>query len=62
MPNPTASDVHVNRPLTNVMQAWALGRPRYAFNRVFPIVGVPKQADQYFVWSREDIQDRKSVV
>jgi hypothetical protein len=54
MANPTASDVHVNRPLTNVMQSWAL-RPRYAFNRVFPIVPVPKQADAYFVWNREDI-------
>jgi len=54
MSNPTASDVHVNRPLTNVMQAWAM-RPRYAFNRVFPIVSVPKQSDAYFVWTREDI-------
>lgn len=55
MPNPTSSDVHVNRPLTNVMQSYALASNRYAFNRVFPIVNVPSQADSYFVWTREDI-------
>jgi len=54
MPQPTASDVHVNRPLTNVMIAWSLRPGAFAFNTVFPMVPVMKQSDKYFVWDRKD--------
>lgn len=57
MSNPTPSDVHVNRPLTNVLIDWRnTNANMYAWNRVFPVVPVQKQSDQYFVWDRLDAQ------
>lgn len=53
--SPTPTDVHVNRPLTNIQIEWRQSNQNtYAWNRVFPIVPVPNQSDQYFVWNRED--------
>ena len=53
---PTVSDLHVNRPLTQVMMHHTLQLNRFAFNQVFPVVGVQKQSDSYYVWDRNDIQ------
>jgi len=55
MSNPTPGDVHLNRPLTNVMIAWSARAGRYAFNTTFPIVPVKSQSDSFFVWDRADI-------
>ena len=51
---PTPGDVHVNRPLTNVSVAWLQDQARYIAGRVFPVVGVAKQSDLYFIFSRAD--------
>lgn len=55
MSNPTPSDVHVNRPLTNVMINWSIDVGRFAYNRTFPTVNSDKQSDRYFVWDRADV-------
>jgi hypothetical protein len=54
MPQPTSSDVHVSRPLTDLSVAYMQGASAFVADRVFPRVPVAKQADQYFVYSRED--------
>lgn len=52
MPQPTPSDVHVSRPLTNISVAYMQGR-NFLADRVFSRVGVSKQADQYFTYPKE---------
>lgn len=54
MPLPTISDVHVNRPLTNVAVAFTQDPANFISRRVFPEVLVDKQTDLYFTWARED--------
>lgn len=51
---PTPGDVHVDRPLTMISVGWIQRRMNYVAGRVFPTVGVPKQSDKYFVFSRAD--------
>lgn len=54
--NPTLQDVHVDRPLTNVMINWINRQgSKYAFNNAFPFVNVDSKSDEYFVWDRGDI-------
>jgi hypothetical protein len=62
MPQPTQSDVHVNRPLTNISIAY-MNEQDFIAGTVFPIVPVKKQSDQYFKypkdqWFRTDAQKR----
>lgn len=52
MPQPTRSDVHVNRPLTNVSVAYIQRAQDFIADKVFPIVPVMKQSDRYFVYSK----------
>jgi hypothetical protein len=54
MPNPTASDVHVNAALTNISVAYMQEDNAYVADRVFPVVPVPKQSDRYFVYNKGD--------
>ena len=54
MPNPTASDVHVNAALTNISVAFMQEDNSFVADRVFPIVPVPKQSDRYFVYNKGD--------
>lgn len=51
---PTASDVHVNAPLTNVSVAYIQAAENYVADKVFPVVPVQKQSDRYFVYSKAD--------
>lgn len=52
MPNPTRSDVHVNRPLTNISIAYIQRAQDFIADKVFPIVPVMKQSDRYFVYDK----------
>lgn len=52
MPQPTRSDVHVNRPLTNVSIAYIQRAQDFIADKVFPIVPVMKQSDRYFVYDK----------
>lgn len=52
MPQPTRSDVHVNRPLTNLSIAYIQRSQDFIADKVFPIVPVMKQSDKYFVYTK----------
>lgn len=53
MPQPTRSDVHVNRPLTNVSIAYIQRAQDFIADKVFPIVPVMKQSDRYFIYTKD---------
>jgi len=56
MPNPSHSAVHVSRPLTDLSVAYfAANQNKYAARRIFPAVGVMKQADKYYTYDRGDL-------
>lgn len=52
MPQPTRSDVHVNRPLTNISIAYIQKAQDFIADKVFPIVPVMKQSDLYFTYDK----------
>jgi hypothetical protein len=52
--NPTAGDVHINRPLTNMSVAWMQEQANYIADVVFPVVPVMKQSDLYWQFDRGD--------
>lgn len=54
MPQPTASDVHVNMPLTNISVAWAQDQREFIADRVFPVVPVQRQSNRYYVYDRDN--------
>jgi hypothetical protein len=54
MPNPTASDVHVNAALTNISIAYMQAAENFIADKVFPILPVAKQSDRYFVYDKGD--------
>ena len=54
MPQPTSQQVHVSRPLTDISVAYIQDASAYVAGQAFPNIPVAKQADQYFVYSRED--------
>lgn len=53
MPQPTRSDVHVNKPLTNLSIAYIQKAEDFIADKVFPLVPVMKQSDRYFVYSKD---------
>lgn len=52
--NPTAGDIHVNKPLTNISIAYLQGAENFVADRVFPNIPVGKQSDRYFKYDRAD--------
>jgi hypothetical protein len=56
MPNPTAGDVHVNVPLTNISIAYMQDAAGFVADKVFPNVPVQKQSDRYFRYDRSDFR------
>lgn len=54
MPSPTLNQVHVNRPLTNISQAYIQDQRDYIADRIFAVVPVQKQSDRYFVYTKGD--------
>lgn len=52
--NPTAGDVHVNRPLTNFSQRYVQRAEAFIATRAFPNLPVEKQSDLYYVFDRDD--------
>ena len=53
MSQPTRSDVHVDRPLTNISIAYIQEAKDFIADKVFPIVPVMKQSDRYFVYTKD---------
>lgn len=63
MPQPTRSEVHVNRPLTNISIAFMQQANKFVSTQVFPNIPVQKQSDRFFVyekgqWFRVEAQKR----
>lgn len=61
--SPSPGDVHVNRPLTNLLVGYMQDETNYVADRVFPNVPVSKQSDAYWEydradWNRDDMKDR----
>lgn len=54
MPSPVLQDVHVSAALTNVSVAFFQDEDNFVADKVFPMVPVVHQTDQYFVWSLAD--------
>lgn len=60
---PTKSDVHINRPLTNISIALMQNRSNFVAAEVFPIVPVQKQSDIFWsydnaYWNRDEMMPR----
>lgn len=53
MPQPTNSQVHINRPLTNISVAYMQDANEYVADKVFPIVPVDSKSDSFFVYDKE---------
>jgi len=51
---PTRSQVHIDSALTNISVAYVQSEDAYVAHQVFPVVGVQKQSDRYFLYKRED--------
>lgn len=49
---PGRSDVHVDRPLTNISLAFIQDAEGFVADRVFPRLSVSKQSDQYYTYDR----------
>ena len=49
---PSRSDVHVNRPLTNISLAFSQRESNFVADKVFPNIPVSKQSDAYFTYDR----------
>lgn len=52
--NPTASDLHINRPLEGVSIAYKQSSDSFIADRVFPKVPVAKKSDIYWKYSKSD--------
>jgi len=55
MPLLTPSSVHVDQPLTNLTLAYMQDQSNFIADKVFPVVGVSKQSDKYYTYSRADM-------
>lgn len=53
--NPTAGDLHVNRPLTTFAQNYIQDRSLFTLWEAFPNLPVEKQSDLYFVYDKDDL-------
>src|SRR5262252_5182979 len=54
MPNPNITQVHVDRPLTNMSVAYIQSEDAFVASKVFPMVPVDKKSDRYFVYTKDD--------
>lgn len=63
MPQPTLSDVHVDRALTDLSVRYTQSAEEFIASKVFPVVKVSNRSDKYFTydrsyWFRSDAQLR----
>lgn len=54
MPIPVQSDVHVNRPLTNLVESYAQDMKDFVSMTVFPPVSVDERSNLFYSWDRAD--------
>lgn len=54
MPNPTISDVHVNKPLTNISVGYIQDQNNFIASKIFPNIPVTHKSDLYYKFNKED--------
>lgn len=54
MPQPSVSDVHINRPLTAISVAYIQQAAAFVAARMFPIIPVDKKSDLYYTYTKND--------
>lgn len=54
MGQPTPTDVHVDRPLTNISLAYIQDQSNFIAPQVFPVIPVDKQTDKYYIYTQDD--------
>lgn len=64
MSQPTVNDVHTDAILSNILVAFLTLGQGFASTQAFPVVGVEKQSDKYYVypkdaWFRDEAQKRR---
>ena len=52
MPQPTLSDIHVDRALTDLSVRYTQSADMFIASKVFPQVRVPNRSDVYYVYDR----------
>ena len=55
MPLLTPSSVHIDQPLSNLTLAYVQEQSVYIADKVFPVVGVDKQSDKYYIYDRANM-------
>jgi hypothetical protein len=51
----TPSQVHIDRPLSNLTLAYAQSQENFIADKVFPTVGVARQSDKYYIYDRANM-------
>ena len=54
MPMLTASQVHIDQPLTNLTVAYLQDQNNFIADKVFPNVPVDKKTNKYYIYDREN--------
>jgi len=55
MPMLTPSSVHIDQPLSNLTLAYVQEQSNFIADKVFPVVGVSKQSDKYYIYDRAEM-------
>jgi hypothetical protein len=55
MPLMTPSSVHLDQPLTNLTLAFAQDQSNFIADKVFPVVGVERQSDKFYIYDRDNM-------
>lgn len=55
MPILTPSDVHIDKPLSNLTLAYVQSADNFVASKVFPVVGVDHQSDYYYTYDRDNM-------
>jgi len=55
MPLLTPSSVHLDQPLTNLTIAYAQADTNFIADKVFPVVGVERQSDKFYIYDRDNM-------
>jgi hypothetical protein len=55
MPLLTPSQVHIDQPLSNLTLAYVQSQETFIADKVFPVVGVSKQSDKYYIYDRANM-------
>ncbi len=61
MPLLTPSQVHIDQPLTNLTLAFVQSQENFIADKVFPLVGVDRQSDKYYIYDRANANRKGDV-